>query len=334
MPTPWTETSAESFVRPDCGQRLSRSPRTCSSASAVRLEQDRSDRTRVRRSRRRFARLPPAEPWRSRPGATRHPRYGARGVVVALPPSGLSSRIIVGGGTPESEWEAAAALGTLTPLDVRPCTRAVVLSPHPDDETLGIGGLISSLVMAEVPVTVIAATDGEASHPRSSLVIREILRRRRPAEARAALSTLGAGKPPEVVRLALPDGELSRFEQVLAEHVSQLLRPGDWCFATWERDGHPDHEAVARSTRVACNRVGARLVSYPIWMWHWATPADAQLPWSRARRIPLSPQAMRRKALAVDCFRSQIRPLSPTDPAILSPNDLAHFHRSFEMVIV
>ncbi len=242
--------------------------------------------------------------------------------------------MIVGNGTPESEWEAAGFLGTVAPLDLRPCTRAVVLAPHPDDETLGLGGLISTLIMADVPVTVIAGTDGEASHPRSSPAIRAVLRQRRPAEARAALSVLGAGRPPEVIRLALPDGQLSRSEGAMTELVGHMLRPGDWCFATWEGDGHPDHEAASRSARAICDRVGARLVSYPIWMWHWATPADAQVPWTRARRIPLSPAAMKRKALAVDCFRSQIRPLCPTDPAIVPPNDLAHFLRSFEMVFV
>jgi LmbE family N-acetylglucosaminyl deacetylase len=242
--------------------------------------------------------------------------------------------MIVGDGTPESEWKEAAILGALAPLDLGPCTNAVVLSPHPDDETLGIGGLMSSLIMAEVPVTVIAATDGEASHPRSSAATRAFLRRRRPAEARSALSVLGAGKVPKVIRLGLPDGGLGRSEGALTELVSGLLGPGDWCFATWERDGHPDHEAAGRSARVACDRVGARLVSYPIWMWHWATAADGQLPWSRARRIPLPPLALKRKAMAVASFRTQIRPLSPTEPAIVPPNDLAHFQRSFETVFV
>jgi LmbE family N-acetylglucosaminyl deacetylase len=208
------------------------------------------------------------------------------------------------------------------------------VAPHPDDETLGLGGLISTLIMADVPVTVIAATDGEASHPHSSPAIRAVLRRRRPAEARAALSVLGGGSLPEVVRLALPDGQLSRSEGALTELVGRMLRPGDWCFATWEGDGHPDHEATSRSAGATCDRIGAHLVSYPIWMWHWATPADTQVPWTRARRIPLSPAAMKRKTLPVDCFRSQIRPLCPTDPAIVPPNDLAHFLRSFEMVFV
>jgi LmbE family N-acetylglucosaminyl deacetylase len=242
--------------------------------------------------------------------------------------------MIVGDGTPESEWEEAAVLDTMPPLDLRPCTKAVVVSPHPDDETLGIGGLMSSLIVANVPVTIIAATDGEASHPRSSPATRAFLRRRRPAEARAALSALGAGKLPEVIRLGLPDGGLARSEGVLTEHIAQLLKPGDWCIATWEGDGHPDHESAGRSARVACDRVGAHLVSYPIWMWHWATPADAQLPWSRARRIPLSSLALKRKTMAVASFRSQIRPLSPTEPAIVPPNDLAHFLRSFETVLV
>ena len=254
--------------------------------------------------------------------------------MVALPSSDHRNRHIVGEGTPESEWEEATVLRTLTPLDVRPCARAVVLSPHPDDETLGIGGLNSSLIIADVAVTVVAATDGEASHPPQLPDIRELLRHQRPAEARAALSTLGAGKPPEVVRLGLARWRAGPRRGIADRLVGELLPPGDWCFATWEQDGHPDHEAVGPSARGACDRVGARLVSYPIWMWHWATPADAQLPWARARRIPLSPYAMKRKALAVDCFRSQIRTLSPTDHAILPPNDLAHFKRSFEMVFI
>lgn len=254
--------------------------------------------------------------------------------MVAHSSRGHSSRRIVGHGTPESEWEQATVLGAVTTLDLRTCTRAVVLSPHPDDETLGIGGLISTLIMAGVPVTIVAATDGEASHPRSSPIMREVLRRRRPIEARAALFALGAGQPPEVVRLGLPDGELAGSEQMLAQLVTRQLSPGDWCFTTWERDGHPDHEAAACAARAACDHVGARHVRFPVWMWHWASPADPQLPWWRARRIPLSPQAMRRKALAVDCFDSQIRPLSPTDRPILPPNDLAHFARPFEMVFV
>lgn len=253
--------------------------------------------------------------------------------MVALSPA-ASVRRIVGHGTPEPEWDVSTVLDTLDPLDIRSCRRAVVLSPHPDDETLGLGGLISTLMAANMPITVVSATDGEASHPGHGPALREALRRRRPAESRAALTRLGGGAPPEIVRLSLPDGELAQAEPILTRLFSSLLSPGDWCFATWEQDGHPDHEAVARSASTACGRLGARLLSYPIWMWHWADPADPQLPWSQARRIPLSPHALRRKRLALECFASQTRPMSQTEPAVLSPNDLAHFLRPFEVVFV
>ena len=40
----------------------------------------------------------------------------------------------------------------------------LVLAPHPDDETLGAGGLIARLRRAGVPVTIVAITDGENAY--------------------------------------------------------------------------------------------------------------------------------------------------------------------------
>ena len=53
--------------------------------------------------------------------------------------------------------------------------------------------------------------------------------------------------------------------------------------APWRHDGHPDHEAVGRAAAVAARRTDARLVEYPVWMWHWGTEQD--LPWPDARGI-------------------------------------------------
>ena len=61
------------------------------------------------------------------------------------------------------------------------------------------------------------------------------------------------------------------------------------CLAPWERDAHADHEAAGRAAR----RAGLPVLSYPIWMWHWAIPADARVPWHRARQVPLPPQVDR-----------------------------------------
>ena len=52
-----------------------------------------------------------------------------------------------------------------TPLRVAAgCARLVIVAPRPADEILGVGGLIASLAALGMPVCVVAASDGEASH--------------------------------------------------------------------------------------------------------------------------------------------------------------------------
>ena len=58
-------------------------------------------------------------------------------------------------GAPVVDVDALAAGGVL------------VLAPHPDDETLGCGAALAAAVTAGYAVRVVAATDGDGSHPRS-----------------------------------------------------------------------------------------------------------------------------------------------------------------------
>jgi LmbE family N-acetylglucosaminyl deacetylase len=244
---------------------------------------------------------------------------------------------ISGAGTAEAEWAAWEPLSTAPTVDLGACRRAVVVAPHPDDETLGVGGTIAALLGAGAEVTVVTASDGEASHPDSRTVTPSELGRRRPAEAEAAMAVLAAGRPGSVrsVRLHLPDGRLARTEATLTAQLASRLHPGEWCLATWDGDGHPDHQAVGRAATAACRATGARLLSYLIWTWHWAMPGDARVPWDRLRRLPLTDDLRRRKELAVACFPSQIHPLGPgrADGPVVPPGDLAHFGRPYETVV-
>jgi LmbE family N-acetylglucosaminyl deacetylase len=248
--------------------------------------------------------------------------------------SSALERAIVGEGTPEALWAACSSFDALAPLDVSTCWRAVVLAPHPDDETLGFGGAIATLLGRGTAVVVVFATDGEASHPGSTALTREGLRARRAAESEAALRALAEKGSGEItaVWLHIPDGTLARNEEVVADRLAALLQPGDWCVATWERDGHPDHEAAGRAAREAASSAGASMLSYPVWTWHWADPLD--VPWEDARRLVLSASASEAKARAVACYESQTAPLGPEpgDAAIVPPGDLAHFGRPFEVV--
>lgn len=241
-------------------------------------------------------------------------------------------RAIAGDGTREDRWRAWPAMAGWPRLDPTGCSRAVVVAPHPDDEVLGVGGLLAMLAARGVPVTVVAVTDGEASHPDSPTVTPHELAAIRRAETGAALAALGV--PADVVRAGLPDGGVGAGEAALTGLLGRLLRPGDWCLATWAGDGHPDHEATGRAAEAACRRSGARLLGYPVWTWHWAEPGDAAVPWHLARRVDLPPEALARKRAAIARFRSQIEPIGPApgDAPILPPGVLARFDRDHEVV--
>ena len=243
---------------------------------------------------------------------------------------------IEGLGTLEASWRAWAGLAALDTFTLHPLpARAVVVAPHPDDEVLGVGGIMALLSAAGVQVIVVAVSDGEASHPHSPTITPIQLARTRRAEQHRALRRLGLDLAP-VHRCGLPDGHLSDHEAGLAASLTGLLDEDSWCLATWARDGHPDHEAAGRSAATAAGHTGAQLLSYPVWTWHWAQPADPRVPWSTARRVPLPPTIVQAKRHAVDAFGSQLRPRSahPGDQAILGPTALARLTREYEVILV
>lgn len=241
--------------------------------------------------------------------------------------------LIHGDGTPERAWRGWKR--EFPALDLTGCRRLVVVAPHPDDEVLGVGGLMAVAAAAAIEVRVLAVTDGAASHPGSPTTRPAELARVRPQEAVRALAVLGLPTAP--TRLGVPDGQVAEHEDEVAKALRSLLADdaaGTWCLATARFDGHPDHETTGRAAAAACTATGARLLEYPVWMWHWAQPDDNLVPWGRARRIALPSAVAQFKATAAQCFRSQIEALSadPADAPVLPAHVLARLLRSWELV--
>ena len=219
------------------------------------------------------------------------------------------------GGTPTSRWLHWKQ--RFAGLDLTSCPGLVVVAAHPDDETLGLGGMIAALTTAGVHVEVVLVSDGGAAYPTLSRHQRRRLERIRRFEFAKAASILGVD---QTICLGLPDGEIAEHEAWLAGQLGTILMqrpPGMWCAATWRGDGHPDHEAVGRAARSAVCRIGAVLLEYPIWMWHWALPDDCAVPWLHARRVPLTQSDIQRKRDASECFRSQLMPPKSHGPPVL-----------------
>ena len=237
------------------------------------------------------------------------------------PPTGNAVRFaaqpLPDGGTPACIWLSAER--RLPPLDLTTCPELVVVGAHPDDETLGFGASAVMLARLGIRVQVVSATDGGGSHPGLNALQRHHLEATRRTELHRALGVLGLPPP---ISLGLPDGDVAGHEQRLTDLLVEILaaRPaGTWCAATWRGDGHPDHEAVGRAAATAAAETGAQLLEYPVWMWHWASPGDAAVPWRRAHAVPIDDGAIARKEAAAQCFRSQFLPIGPGEGAVLPP---------------
>lgn len=230
--------------------------------------------------------------------------------------------VIEGDGTAEEVWSAWDGPRGWPAVPAASFARPLVVAPHPDDEILGIGGLLSMIGGGDI----VAVTDGEASHPHLSADARHWIALRRPAETRMALTALGGTYT--VTRLSQPDGSID--EPALGRALRPVLAPGRVCLATWRGDGHPDHEAVGRAAAAACAASGAVLVEYPIWMWHWAAPGDPRVPWTRARRVALTSSAATAKSSAIRAFVTQISEIGGV--TVLPPPVVARFRRPYEVV--
>ena len=239
-------------------------------------------------------------------------------------------------GTDERAW-AAADWARLPALDLTGVERVLVVAAHPDDESLGAGGLIALAAARRIPVRIVVATNGDASHPRSPTHTPARLAEIRGRELHEAARLLGTGIG--VRQLGLPDGALAGAEDTLRADLTATLRelggPGTLVVAPWQHDGHADHDAAGRAASDAALAAGARLIEYPVWLWHWASPPSDAVPWARMARLELSREVRAAKRAAIRTHTSQVAPLSPAegDEVLLTPEFLAHFDRSFEVYV-
>ncbi len=239
-------------------------------------------------------------------------------------------------GTPESEWlTAVAAEHVPLLLPPGPGDHVLVLAAHPDDETLGAGGLVALAAARGARVEVVVATDGETSHPASPTHSREQLGALRRSEVREAVGRLAPSAA--VTLLGLPDGGLDQHVRSLEDLLRERCTPTSLVVSTWRKDRHPDHEALARAVRSVLRSVpGARHWQYPVWAWHWAEPRSDDLPWALVQRLEIEASAIAAKDAAIAAYRSQHEQLSadPADGPVLDEAMLQHFRRPFEIFVV
>lgn len=252
----------------------------------------------------------------------------------------IANPITHGLGTPLAAWKTSrhlASLPLITAQQLVPnAARAVIVAPHPNDEVLGCGGLLQQLSYLDRPLQLISVTSGAASHPGSQRWSAPRLSIIRPQETATALHRLGLCLGTlKWIHGGFDDSQVAQQEDRLRAFLLRYLHPQDVVFTTWRQDGHPDNEAVGRAVALAVEQVGAKLHEIPIGAWHWAAPEDPQIPWARARKIPLDLWTQACKRHAVQSFISQLEGdaaagLSP----ILAPHVLERLLQPFELVLL
>lgn len=244
-------------------------------------------------------------------------------------------------GTDEAAW-AASGLSAAAELPLGPqelaSMRFVVLVAHPDDETLGAGGLLAGLSALGADVEVLLFTAGEGSHPDSATTTPDQLGAVRLEEFAAAMEVLGLANCWRF--LGMPDAGLKEHHDGIAAALKDTIGEGTGqqpgkpqqvaIVAPYRADGHADHDALGTVAAEVAREGGHALLEFPIWYWLWATPEDPS--WQGWVRLPLDPEQQAAKLAALHVHTSQHRPLSdlPGDEVLLGEGFLQHFMRAFE----
>lgn len=228
-------------------------------------------------------------------------------------------------GTSRETWEQDERFAGVPIVDLSDYSAVLVFAAHPDDETLGAGGLIARCASEGIPVRVICVTDGAASH--SALKDLAAIRK---SELQRAVRILHPNATLDW--LAFPDGQTEDHVAEISAVIDAIIREApstSLVVAPWRGDRHPDHQVVGE---LAAIHAGGRfLLEYPIWMWHWASPEHPDVPWNELVSISIDTTVKHR---AINAFTSQIQvPVETHGSPLLRRDFLNHFQGAIEYFV-
>lgn len=198
-----------------------------------------------------------------------------------------------------------AEVARVHPISRVTADKVLVLSPHPDDDVMGCGGLLYSLSESGSKIKVIYFSDGSRGTKNGKINLELIGRRE--IEARESGKVLGVG---EEKFLRLPDKRIvanTELATVIRREI-EFDKP-DLLLAPGMDELHPDHHAVAEALALAIRNFDQPL---NIWLYEvWSA--------SRINRLFIIDDYIDQKRQALKCHVSQMK-VKDYDEAILSLN--------------
>lgn len=247
-----------------------------------------------------------------------------------------SALAVTPGGLPPTVW--AQALDAVSEWDPASVGNGVllVLSAHPDDETIGFGRSISRWARTCGPVDLVTLTAGEAcldavapagATPRWAISRAAIadLRREEFTNAGAALGARSSRCRD------LPDSALADFPaRVIAEIDRAVDRSRPVLLAApWSRDPHPDHAVLGTAATEVAARHSIPLVEYPVWASFWTQPPDDPHTSRRLTVLPADGLDEDRRDAAIRCYPSQYSSFFIGIGPVVPDSLLQHHRRAF-----
>jgi LmbE family N-acetylglucosaminyl deacetylase len=191
--------------------------------------------------------------------------------------------------------------------------KILIFVPHPDDETIGVGGYIAQAIQAGAEVKIVLVTDGDFHNNEAT----------RYAEFRQATQLLGVPEN-NLVFLGFPDSKLNTtgeaiLQNALAQQITQY-NP-DIVITPYAVDDNPDHAAIGKATEAALKADTQRRTVYEylvhfkiIWPrpreyapnYHLLPPKQLVNDTNVWESVPLSKTAENLKTEAVNTYHSQL----------------------------
>lgn len=213
--------------------------------------------------------------------------------------------------------------------------RTIVFAPHPDDETLGCGGIIAKKTEKHIPVTIVFMTDGRHSHLHEQGIqtnpTPQELAKIRKEEALKATSVLGINEK-NIHFLNFTDGSLSDVQETVKATIKNILH--QWepteTFYPYRKDFHEDHRTTCQIVEALFKdlTISAQRYEYPIW-----PPTIQDTEKGNKKEIDIS-QVISQKKKAINAYDSQTTIFSDQqEHPILSSDFLKYFLRPQEIFL-